>query len=786
LRLAESFEPDMRKFLALGIFVLLAQLINAQVEQVTPLQFNPALYFSRPQTQTHTRPGNNNTAKYLVDSGYTVVTTDTLQLPFIDDFSTDRTPNYLWRQQHITATYQNVISGCLLTEGFNVVQGAFINSSSWTYTWDFTNQVVDSVRQEPVRFTFFGSGTSDCFSGTPSTLFMWPAYYRYTGFDSTTGYPIDSVVVGFPDTITYAPLVNFATGQPGTLWFDDYAYINNTFPVNPPTIGVATLDGLNQYGLPYNNSSPGNYGTADYLTSNPINISSYIESDSLYLSFFFEAQGNGDYPDVDDSLILEFKDDAGFWNVMWFDTGYSQQSYVPDTFAQVLIEVPTISASGNLYFASNFKTFQFRFRNKASLSGNNNHWNIDYVKLDANRSSVDTTIHDIAFVYPFPTILKNYTRESSSQFQYPADLSDSVPLLIHNLDPIAYTNPPATSFFKGAVEVYPSQATVGGLSVSFNAGPYNAEEIIPSLEYHIPSTAVDSLVLVSTSCISYLAANDAIVSNDTIRRTQTFGSVMAYDDGSAERSYGLVGSGSELLQFAYEFNLNKPDTLTAFQVMFAQVDEYNVSDLVFSFEAWDSLQLKNYTFVATPIYSLVNQVPLYIDSTNGFATFVLDTPLLIPKHFYFGWSQTDNRRLEIGYDVNSTLGFPHMFVNTGDYWDSTLATVQGSPMIRLILDSAYWGTTSYPLGVINLNKENTDNLNVYPNPSSGILNVSTTNNAPNLQVSIQNAIGEQVMYLPAVNNQIDISQLANGLYMLNAADPQTGKIYHTKVVKVAP
>jgi hypothetical protein len=107
-------------------------------------------------------------------------------------------------------------------------------------------------------------------------------------------------------------------------------------------------------------------------------------------------------------------------------------------------------------------------------------------------------------------------------------------------------------------------------------------------------------------------------------------------------------------------------------------------------------------------------------------------------------------------------------------------------MIRLILDSAYWGTTSYPLGVINLNKENTDNLNVYPNPSSGILNVSTTNNAPNLQVSIQNAIGEQVMYLPAVNNQIDISQLANGLYMLNAADPQTGKIYHTKVVKVAP
>lgn len=772
----------MRNFLALGIFVLLALSINAQVEQVTPLQYNPALYFSRPQPQSHHIPTSTNTEKYLVDSGYTVVTTDTLQLPFIDDFSVDRTPNYLWRSQHIYASYPNVISGCLATEGFNTVQGAFINFPSWTYQWDFIHQIVDSFPQQPIQFTYFGSGTNNCFSGTPSTELFWPAYYRYLAFDSATGYPTDSVVVGTPDTITYAPVVNFATGQPGTLWFDDYAYINNTYPINPPTIGVATLDGLNQYGLPYNNSSTSNYGTADYLTSNPIDISQYTEGDSLYLSFFYEAQGNGDYPDVDDSLIVEFKDFGGQWNVMWFDTGYSYQPYVPDTFAQVLIEVPTNSAAGYPYFYSGYKTFQFRFRNKASLFGNNNHWHIDYVKLDKNRSSVDTTIHDIAFVYPITTVLKYYTQEAASQFQYPSDLSDSVSLLIHNLDPAAYTNPPATSFFKGAQEVYPSVATIAGNSVSFNAGPNSSVELIPSVEYHIPSTAVDSLVLTATACISYLGGNDAIVLNDTVRHTQTFGSVMAYDDGSAEKAYGLTGL--DLKKFAYEFNLNKPDTLTAFQVMFAQVEGY-VGDLVFTFNAWDSLRLGDYTFNDSAIYSLINQTPYYIDSTNGFATYVLDSPLIIPKHFYFGWSQTDERRLQVGYDVNSTLGLSHMFVYTEGIWDSTSVTIPGSPMIRLILDSAYGGKSSISAGVIDLRKDN-GTMEVYPNPTAGPLRMQTSGTAASYQVSVQNALGEQVMYLPSVYDKMDISQLAGGIYLLTATDPQTGKTYHTKVVKATP
>ena len=715
-----------------------------------------------------------NTLKYLVDSGYTIVTTDTLHLPFIDDFSVDRTPNYLWRSQHITATYYNVVAGCLGPEGFNVVQGAFINTPSWTYTWDYAHQIVDSVPQNPIQFTYFSSALSDCFSGTPQIVLYWPAYARPTAWDTATGYPTDSMVVGTPDTITYAPIVKVATAQPGTLWFDNYALINNTYPINPPTIGVATLDGLNQYGLPYNNSSTSAYGTADYLTSNPIDLSQNSESDSVYLSFFFEAMGNGDYPDINDSLIVEFKDEGGSWNIVWADTGYSYLPWVPDTFSQVLIKVPTYSFTAPYYYS----TFQFRFRNKASLYGNNNHWNIDYVRLDKNRSSTDSAIRDQAFVYPFPTILKNYTQESAKQFVYPTDLSDSIPILVHNLNPAAVSNPPATDFTKRATEAYPTPGIIAGNTVTFNAGPSAYDEIIPSVEYHIPATYTDSLVINSEAFIS---TNDVLQLNDTIKHNQTFGSVMAYDDGTAEKAYGLTGL--DLKKFAYEFNLNKPDTLVAFQVMFAQV-EGNVQDLVFNFQAWDSLRLNDYTFTDQPIYNLINQTPYYIDSANGFTTYVLDTPLIIPRKFYFGWSQVDERRLQIGYDVNSTLGRSHMFIYTEAVWDSSNISLPGSPMIRLVLGGSYWGRSSNTVGIADLTKDNS-NLEVFPNPSSGKVYLRSSFPYSSLQISITNSIGEVVKQLPAVNSEIDMHDLANGIYMLNATDPQTGKTYHAKVVKAS-
>ena len=44
-------------------------------------------------------------------------------------------------------------------------------------------------------------------------------------------------------------------------------------------------------------------------------------------------------------------------------------------------------------------TFQFRFRNKATISGSLDHWNIDYVQIKRNYFYIDTTLDDVSYAY---------------------------------------------------------------------------------------------------------------------------------------------------------------------------------------------------------------------------------------------------------------------------------------------------------------------------------------------------------------------------------------------------
>ena len=549
--------------------------------------------------------------------------------------------------------------------------------------------------------------------------------------------------------------------------------VNNTFPINPPTIGVATLDGLNQYGLPYN-STTGTGGQADYLTSNQIDLSPYSPSlsDSIYLSFFFEPGGQGDYPGVGDSLVVEILDQGGFWQQLWVDTGYIDS--VPDTFQQVLLQIP-YSDSLYTFFHSGF---QFRFRNVVSLYGLNNMWHIDYVKLGRNRSATDTVINDIAFQFPFPTVLKNFTLEPGPQVNFPADLADSIVFPVRNLGQSA----PATSYQGFANELYPIPQLVSSLPIhAFNGNAYDTLTIYPVSQYtNLPSAGVDSLVLNSQIFIEPTV--DVLYINDTISQKQIFSNIMAYDDGSAEKAFGLTG-GDDVKKFAYEFDLNRPDTLVGFQIMFTQA-EANVSNLVFDFDIWDTLKLNSYVWMDTPLVSLVNQIPYYIDSMNGFTTYLLDTQYILSNKVYIGWDQTDSRRLQVGYDMNDTLGHPHMFTYFSGKWDSAYMQPAGSPMIRLIFGH-YYGTNSIPSAIMDFTN-NSNTLDVFPNPTNGMVYLKSTPANAAYSIEVYNSIGQQVANLPSVTNQLDLGNVANGVYLLNARNIQTGETFHKRIIKTSP
>src|ERR1017187_7378112 len=89
-----------------------------------------------------------------------------------------------------------------------------------------------------------------------------------------------------------------------TKWIEHSVYINRTFPIAPPSIGVATFDGLDSSGYPYNFSAgPTAAAPADFLTSRPINmpVAGGPQDSNLFFSFYYQAQGTGIYPKTDDS-----------------------------------------------------------------------------------------------------------------------------------------------------------------------------------------------------------------------------------------------------------------------------------------------------------------------------------------------------------------------------------------------------------------------------------------------------------------------------------------------------
>ena len=80
------------------------------------------------------------------------------------------------------------------------------------------------------------------------------------------------------DTIKLPFLEDFTSTEllPNSLyWTDQQVYINNHFPISPPSYNVATFDNLDSKGKPYQALSGLTQNHCDSLTSNYINLKNY-------------------------------------------------------------------------------------------------------------------------------------------------------------------------------------------------------------------------------------------------------------------------------------------------------------------------------------------------------------------------------------------------------------------------------------------------------------------------------------------------------------------------------
>lgn len=545
-------------------------------------------------------------------------------------------------------------------------------------------------------------------------------------------------------------------------WSDRYAFINNDYPVDPLSVGVATLDAIDHTGALYGHASTWPF-QADYLTSRPVNMN-YLPEDSLYLSFFYQPQGRGDRPQAHDSLMLQFySPESETWRTVWSVPGDTLHEF---RLVMIAVTEPEYLQEG----------FRFRFGNIASISdnrnnpgsmGNGDHWHIDYVFLDRSRSSSDTVFRDIAFTEPLRSLLNNYEAMPWNQFHSGrlAEMGSVVPVTYRNNDIITRSAGRQFSIF----DVYENRTAHSFSGGTATIGPRQIEQFSGDLAYTFSSGTADSALF---RIKAWLVTDDFdYKGNDTVIYYQNFSNYFALDDGTSENGYGLYGGGTENARIAFRFRAYAPDSLRTIQIYFNQSLDH-ASRQYFRLAVWDDDNGRP----GNLLYSQDGERPVYEDGLNRFHTYHLDSPVYITQVFYIGLIQNTPDFLNIGFDVNRN-NRSRIFYNIHGQWVNS--AFEGSLMIRPVVGiSTVSGTGSVP--------SPGNFLKVYPNPAVDVLYVEPGPVPDPRQITyiIYNRLGQVVLQSRGDIPVIDLTGIPPGIYFLRAESSSfsfgTQKIMITK------
>jgi hypothetical protein len=494
-------------------------------------------------------------------------------------------------------------------------------------------------------------------------------------------------------------------------WVDSSARLTQTYALNPPTIGVATLDGLDATGYPYNFVNVNSPGWCDTLTSMPLALNGYFPESNIHLMFYVQGGGLGNAPEPNqDKLILEFKavDDVtgdALWTEVW-----STDSVSNDSFERYFVPVdqPMHLSNG----------FQFRFRNYGALGGNVDLWHIDYLLLnDGIDPATFEVASEVAILQPEHTLLRDFTRMPWLHFvENPAFfMRDSLTLFQRNLSATQADNV-STGFsvrYNQEIQNFPNffQNTNVLPESVFTTGMYIGSNPQGS-DFAFDEGVNDSCAVFDVSCwqssIGLLhTEKEGVMDNDSIVFQQVFANDYAYDDGTAEKAYSLTASGAKL---AIRFPIAEPDTLLGLAIHFTPF--YNNADLeTFLLRAWtDSAGFpaeemgENFQF-QTPQY--------FTEGYDLFAFYEYDQPIPVDGIIHVGLIQANDALLNFGLDknTNANIGEVHYQLGLGGAWISS--EIQGTVMIRPVLRA---GKTETWTSVSEWS-DRTKDMVVYPNPS---------------------------------------------------------------------
>lgn len=680
-------------------------------------------------------------------------------LPVVDDFSVDRTRHLDAQAGDADVTYITTVHK-YRSGGIPLPAGLYATDASLRNTYDPVLDTVIITANPVIPTQRFDITTYP--SPAPEDISLWPAYTI-----------LDTIGDADPDTIrppqfvgattaqdsllVYEVAANTATYinpdnsmQPLILWQEDEAYINGTYPIDPPSIGVATLDGMDRTGYPYQPENPNMEGIGDHLTSVPINLLG-IASDSVYLSFYYEPRGlSGDIEvDPTDSLRLEFyavQEDR--WYLEW-STPYTNAG---TTFQLAMIPIVLDKFLKN--------GFRMRFSSRATLGGPVDQWHIDYVRLGKQRAHDDTVLQDVAITYPANTMLAGHTSVPFNRFTANpgAYMASQVELTQKNL----FTNDALITWgYQVSTDCGSSASFTGpGNSITNNAGttftatrPINSN---PHFYTYDLSGCTDAAF--ATTKFWTLANPDAMRYNDTTTLVQEISNYYSYDDGSAEQSY-FFNSACTGCQLAYRFETPVTDSVRALRIYFSPIfsyaDIYNdPRDASFLLTVWGSdlnapHLFQNITFSNTEYRRW---------GPDYFVEYPLDDTIAVTGIFHVGFMQTNGTKFHIGLDKNIVAN-QHMFYNTGNGWQQSQAP--GSWMMRPVMVSA-----ADPFASVQEHASSSA-MQLFPNPASEEVRVRIASGAHNIE--LLDATGRRVLaqrYQPETS--LSLAGAASGVYLVRA------------------
>jgi len=539
------------------------------------------------------------------------------------------------------------------------------------------------------------------------------------------------------------------------LWEESCARRNETFAVNAPSIGVMTFDGLDCTGFPYNFENANEFGVADTLESVDIDLSS--TSGLVVMSFFFQAEGLGNRPEASDSLVLEFfEPDSNKWHWAWSSPGRALSE-----FEQVLIPIDS-----TIFLEPDFR---IRFKNYATLSGALDHWNIDYIEIDDNRSLTDTINQDLAFFEPQFSLIQDYSSVPWSHFDVD---------LMKNNTLVSVKNIGNDGSFQdnNLLEVFESGVSQGN-SLNFSGQNSVAAGQIQGYNFGVGADDIEfdpSIPDEATFDVefSYTVSPDFILDNNTLQFQQRFDDFYSYDDGSAERGYGVDIAGG---QVAYKFDFLQSDSISALYMYFLPVAQ-DPSDEQFFLTVWS--HNANLNCPDTIIQQASIAAPSFVDyqvAPDYFLVYPLQEKVYVDasQPVWIGWQQSGDLSLNIGNDKNTNNNADRLKFNVNGTWNPS--TITGTLMMRPAVGD---------IPIVSVNEISDRDINLYPNPSNGIVYLELPQLSNNWGYEIFNISGQIIAQGLLQRNSIDLSQSKNGLYWIRLSNPYLSRPITKKLVLV--